>query len=256
MHDAFHRSLPLDQAHGLRQLFAHARVHFVPVVANPHMAFGGVMLERLCTAFGEHGAHVLVVDASDRAPAPAEVAVMELASAVETLSSQVSYLAARGLPLRHVDTQGSMSSFLQAVADAAPQADVVLVHGNESDLCRMFARTDARPLLLADDRPSSVTHAYAAMKLLSQRAGLMVHDLLLCAAPSSPRAERIAMQMATCANDFIGAVLRHWLQVDPAAHAREPAPSALRQWAGEMLQPAPGVGAMLAARQPHAALHA
>jgi len=240
MHDDIDSSFPTDQAHGLRQMFAHARVRFVPVVANPHVAFGGVMLERLCTAFGELGAHVLVIDAGDRAPVPKEMAALELSECIETLSSQVSYLAARGLPVRHVDAQGSTASFLQAAADAAPQADVVLVHAGESDLCRLFTRSEARPLLLADDRPSSVTHAYAAMKLLTQRAGLVVYDLLLCASPASPRAERIAMQLATCADDFLGAVLRDWLQIDPASDAREPAPSALRRWARDALMQAPG----------------
>jgi flagellar biosynthesis protein FlhG len=221
-------------------MFAHNRVRFVPVVANPHVAFGGVMLERLCTAFGEHGAHVLVIDAAERAPMPHEMAALDLSGCIETLSSQVSYLAARGLPVRHVDAQGSTASFLQAAADAAPQADVVLVHANESDLCRLFMRTEARPLLLADDRPSSVTHAYAAMKLLTQRAGVVVYDLLLCASPQSPRAERIAMQLATCADDFLGAVLRDWLQIDPASDAREPPTSALRRWASDALMQAPG----------------
>jgi hypothetical protein len=241
MHDALDNSFPLDQAHGLRRMFAHARVRFVPVVANPNMAFGGVMLERLCTAFGEHGAHVLVIDASDRAPSPGELSVMDLAECIETLSEQVSFLAARGLPVRYVDAQGSTASFLQAAADAVPHADVVLVHANESDLCRLFMRSEARPLLLADDRPASVTHAYAAMKLLTQRAGLMVHDLLLCAAPTSPRAERIAMQLATCADDFLGAVLRDWLHLDPATDAREAPPPALRRWARDVLQPSGAV---------------
>src|SRR5213075_2695710 len=117
------------------------------------------------------------------------------------------------------------------------------VHAGAAELCRMFARVanvgaDAervRPLLLADDRPASVTHAYAAMKLLSQRAGLVVHDLLLGAAPSSPRAERIAMQLATCADDFLGAVLRDWVQIDPATDAREQPTAALRRWARETL---------------------
>lgn len=235
MHDAIDSSFPADQAHGLRQLFAHARVRFVPVVANPHVAFGGVMLERLCTAFGEQGAHVLVIDAAERAPAPNEMALLELSECIETLSPQVSYLAARGLPVRYVDAQGSTAGFLQAAAEATPQADVVLVHATESDLCRLFARSEARPLLLADDRPSSVTHAYGAMKLLTQRAGLLVHDLLLCAAPSSPRAERIAMQLATCADDFLGAVLRDWLQIDPASDSREPSTAPLRRWAREVL---------------------
>jgi hypothetical protein len=239
-HDALDSSYPTDQAHGLRQMFAHARVRFVPVVANPHVAFGGVMLERLCTAFCEQGAQVLVIDAGERSPVPHEMAALELGECVETLSPQVSYLAARGLPVRYVDAQGSTASFLQAAADAAPQADVVLVHATESDLCRLFVRSEARPLLLADDRPSSVTHAYAAMKLLNQRASLMVFDLLLCAAPTSPRAERIALQLATCADSFLGAVLRDWLQLDPASDAREPTTSALRRWARDVLVQSPG----------------
>jgi flagellar biosynthesis protein FlhG len=65
------RPMPLDQADGLRRLFAHARVCIVPVVSNPNVAFGGVMLERLCTAFAEHGKHTLVIDAAERANAHA-----------------------------------------------------------------------------------------------------------------------------------------------------------------------------------------
>ena len=180
------RPAPLDQADGLRRLFAHARVRFVPVVSNPHVAFGGVMLERLTAAFGEHGRHTLVVDAGERSPAHAEMATLEMSECIEYLSPQVSYLAARGLPIKFVDTHGSTAPFLQAVADACPRAEVVLVHAAATDLCRLFARSEARPLLLADDRPSCVTHAYAAMKLLTQRAGLVVHDLLLSAAPAEP----------------------------------------------------------------------
>jgi hypothetical protein len=247
MRETASRPPPLDQADGLRRLFAHARVRHVPVVSNPNVAFGGVMLERLCTALAEHGKRTLVVDASERASAHAEMALLDLGACIETLSPQVSYLAARGLPLRFVDANGSTHAFLQAVADAAPQADVVLVHASASDLCRLFARGGpmntvhpVRPLLLADDRPASVTHAYAALKLLTQRAGLLVHDLLLGAAPQSPRAERIAMQLATCADDFLGAVLRDWVQLDPACSAHEPATPALRRLVREMLKaPAP-----------------
>jgi hypothetical protein len=247
------RPAPLDQADGLRRLFAHARVRFVPVASNPHVAFGGVLLERLCAAFGEHGKHTLVVDAGERSPAHAEMATLELVECIETLSPQVSYLAARGLPIKFVDTHGSTASFLQAVSDAAPHADVVLIHASAADLCRMFARSEARPLLLADDRPTSVTHAYAAMKLMTQRAGLVVHDLLLSAAPRSPRAERIAMQIATCADDFLGAVLRDWVQVDPATDANEAPAPGLRRWARETLQPtfaSPVVAAMHACGAP------
>jgi len=231
------RPAPLDQADGLRRLFAHARVRFVPVVSNPHVAFGGVLLERLCTAFAEHGKHTLVVDAGERSPMHAEMATMELSECIETLSNQVSYLAARTLPIKFVDTHGSTASFLQMAADAAPYADVVLIHASASEICRLFAKSEARPLLLADDRPQSVTHAYAAMKQMTQRAGLVVHDLMLSAAPSSPRAERIAMQIATCADDFLGAVLRDCVQIDPATDAREAPTPSLRRWARDTLQP-------------------
>ena len=238
--------MPLDQADGLRRLFAHAQVRFVPVVSNPHVAFGGVMLERLCSGFAEQGCHTLVIDAGEHAPEPNEMAQLDLAECIETLSHEVSYLAARGLPLRHVDAQGSTAGFLDAVAGAAPGADVVLVHASANELCRLFMRHGdraesaerPRPLLLADDRPVSVTHAYAAMKLLTRRGGLLVHNLLLSAAPSSPRAERIAMQIATCADDFLGAVLRDWMQVDPASDPRTAATPALRRWVRDTLQTA------------------
>jgi len=234
--------LPLDQADGLRRLFAHARIHFIPVVSNPNVAFGGVMLERLCTALAEHGKHTLVVDAAERASDHAEMALLDLAECIEPLSDHVSYLVAGGLPLKFVDSTGSAGSFLEALAEAAPQCDVILVHAPAADLCRLFARHHAaqavRPVLLADDRPPSVTHAYAALKLLTQRGGMVVHDLLLGASPLSPVAERIAMQIATCADDFLGAVLRDWVQIDPACHATEAPTPALRRLVRNLLQSA------------------
>jgi len=230
------RSAPLDQAHGLRQRFSTVATRFIPVVSNPHMAFSGVMLERLCTAFGEQGRHTLVIDAAETSPQPSEMIAVDLADCIDRVSPQVSYLAARGAALRFVDARGSTASFLQAAADAAPRANVVLVHAPAADLCRLFMRTESRPLLLADDRPSSVTHAYAAMKLLTQRAGLVVYDLMLCAAAHSPRSERIAMQLATCGDDFLGAVLRNWLHVDPATDASEAPTQGLTRWAAETLQ--------------------
>ena len=257
MQEPVSRPMPLDQADGLRRLFAHNRVCMVPVVSNPNVAFGGVMLERLCTAFAEHGKHTLVVDASERASEPFEMALLDLSACIEKLSPQVSYLAARGLPLRHVNPAGSTAAFLQAVMQAAPTCDVLLVHASASDLCRLFARTadatSVRPLLLADDRPASVTHAFAAMKLLTQRAGLVVHDLLLGAAKHSPRSERIAMQLATCADDFLGAVLRDWVQIDPACDAREAPTPELRRLVREQLKSALGDAAPAQVAPPAAA---
>ena len=243
--------MPLDQAQGLRRLFAHTRVVHVPVVSNPNVAFSGLMLERLCAAFSEQGRRTLVIDAAERANEPSEMALLDLAECIEPLSPQVSYLAARGLALRFVDASGSTAPFLTKVTEAAPHCDVLLVHASATELCRLFARRgrlhdagqpEVRPVLLADDRPVSVTHAYAAMKLLTQRAGLVVHDLLLGAAPHSPRSERIAMQLATCADDFLGAVLHDWVQLDPACHATDPPTPELRRLVRELLRAAPGDG--------------
>ncbi len=247
MHDPLIPSSPPDQAHGLRRLFAQAGARLVPVVSNPHIAFGGVLLERLCSALAEQGARTLVVDASEGAPAADELAVMGLAECIESLSPDVSYLAARTLLLRYVDTHGSTAPFLQAVLDAAPQADVVLVHAGASELSRLFARqtlaTQVRPLLLAGDHPASVTHAYASMKLLAMRAHLMVFHLLLGAAPTSPRTERIATQLARCADTFIGALLHDWAHLDPASHGAEASPPGLARLARTMLLPAPAASA-------------
>ena len=260
MHPSLTPGPPEDQAHGLRRLFAQAGVLLVPVVANPHMAFSGVLLERLCAALAEHGARTLMVDASDAAPAPDEMAVMGLADCIEPLSAEVCYLAARSLPLRYVDTHGSTAPFLQAVVEAAPQCDVVLVHAGASELSRMFARqtitTQVRPLLLADDHPASVTHAYAAMKLLSMRARLMVFHLMLGAASASPRAARIAQQLAGCADTFLGALLHDWAQVDPAGFAAEAPPPALRRLARAMLLPNAAVTPASAPRTPISIAHA
>ncbi|MEO7335144.1 MAG: flagellar biosynthesis protein [Caldimonas sp.] len=239
------RSPPFDQAHGLRRLFAHAQVRFVPVVSNPHVAFGGLMLERLCRGFTERGIQTLVVDSSENAALPGDMALLDLAECIEPLSAEVSYLAARGLPTKFVDATGSTRSFMRAVAAASPSSQIVLVHATPSELCRLFSRrtqghggaADICPLLLADDRPASVTHAYGAMKLLALRADLRVHDLLLGAAASSPRAERIAVQIAVCADEFLGAVLRDWVHVDPAVDPSEPSTPALRRWVDDCLQP-------------------
>ena len=234
----------MDQAEGLRQMFAHTRVRFIPVVSNPHIAFGGVLLERLCTAFAERQATTLVVDAAERAGEAGEMALVDLGECVERLSDRVFYLSARGLPIRFVDASGSTRTFLQRIAEAAPRCDVVLVHASAPELCRLFSqkRTGAAwsdapcPIVLAEDNPDSVTHAYAAMKLLTHRAGLVVFDLVLGAAPQSPRAERIAGKIAACTDTYFGAVLRGWARVDPAGDATEAPGSDLRRLVAERLR--------------------
>ncbi|HEU4458214.1 MAG TPA: flagellar biosynthesis protein [Methylibium sp.] len=233
---------PVDQAQGLRRLFTSPTIRCVPVVSNPELAHGGALLERLCTAFAGQGLRTLVVDAGEHARAPAELAGFDLAEGIETLSPQVGYLAARGLALRYVDASGSTSSFLDALIDAAPGTDVLLVHASASDLVRLFARraqelqADAlRPLVLCDLQPEAVTHAYAAIKLLATRARLMAHDLLIAAEPASPRAGAVAQRLARCADDFLGAVVHDWVAVDPAETADHEPSSRLARLAREQL---------------------
>jgi flagellar biosynthesis protein FlhG len=213
--------MPLDQASGLRRMFAGTRQRVLPVAANPHVAFSGIVLDHLTAALVARGHRVLVVDAADRSPAPPEMSAIDLAACIEPLSAQVGYLPARGLPLAYVDTRGSSSGFLDAIAEVAPQADAVLLHANATDLARMFMRRAARPMLLAGDHPECVKHAYAACKLLAQRCRLMTFDLLLAADPASRRVPQIAERLASCADGFVGAVLHDWAIVDPASTPRD-----------------------------------
>ena len=230
---------PSDQAAGLRRLFGERATCFVPLVSNPHVGLGGVLIDRLVAAFAEAGRHTLVVDAAERSPAAAELTAIDLGQGIERLGPRLSYLAARGLPSRYVDAQGSTGSFLDALSDAAPHAQVVLLHACARDLARLFAQRPVRPIVLACDHPAAVTHAYAGIKLLTQRAGLLAHALLLGAASHSPRIERIARHVASCADLYLGAVLSDWAVVDPAADVAEPPDAALRRLARAALAGVP-----------------
>lgn len=232
------RPAPLDQADGLRRLFAASRVRHVAVVGNTQVPFAGVLLERLTVAFAALGGHTLVVDAATGSPPAHELARVDLAACLEPLAPEVSYLAARGLPMRYVDTRGCAGGLLDALATAAPQADVVLVHADAGDLSRLFLRRALRPVLLAADAPAALTEAYAGFKLLAMRNDWLSFDLLLAADAREPRAERIARQLGSCADRFLGAALHDWALLDPAddtAHAPEPA---LLRVAAALLEPA------------------
>lgn len=236
-----------DQAHGLRRLFAASKTRFVPVVSNPRVMGAGVLLEGLCAAFAELGLKTLVVDAGEHSPQPSELAQVDLSNCIERLSPRLSYLAARGLPLRHINANGSAASFLEAVAHAAPDADVILLHAPASELARVVALREVRPLLLADTEPASVTEAYAGMKWLTQRAGLMVYSLLMACHPQLRVATCIAQQLHTCADGFLGAVLRDWACLDPKTAHLAPLTPELRHLARELLLAAPPGAAIDAA---------
>ena len=217
--------MPDDQAAGLRQMFATRSLRFIPVVANDVAGGGGLVLERLCSAFDSMGLRTLVVDASDRARPPCELAEFDLSEGIETLSSHVSYMAARGLPLRYVDARGHCDALLDALADASPQTDVVLVHAAASELVRIFGHRgrghSLRPLVFTSDLADGLKEAYAAIKLFSQRAGWMVYDLVVCAPPISRQADVVAERLARCADNFLGVAQRDWQLLDPLASAHE-----------------------------------
>ena len=214
--------LPLDQADGLRRLFAGNALRVLPVAANPyvpHVGGAGVVLDRVAAALAAAGRRVLVVDAGSGAPPAHEMARVDLAAGIERIAPRVGYLAAAGLPLAFVDTRGSAAAFIDVLQEAAPWADTVLLHAEPAELARVLVRRDCRPLLLGADHPESIKHAYAACKLLVQRCALMTFDLLLAAAPHSPRLDAIAASLARCADNFLGAYLHEWAVIDPAGDA-------------------------------------
>jgi hypothetical protein len=223
------RPAPLDQADGLRRLFSGSTRRFLALAANPHVPFGGIAIERLTAALALLGRKTLVVDAADTSPAAPEGAALEVAPCIEKMSPAISYLAARGLPLRYVNTRGSSARLLDELAGAAPECDVVLIHAGATDLARLFTQRAARPLLLASDHPDSVKHAYASLKLLSRRCGWLSADLLIVAPPISPRLPHIASTLASCADTFIGAAVTAWSAVDPASGADEMPADSLRR---------------------------
>ncbi len=230
-------SPPTDQAHGLRQMFAARVLRFIPVVVNPRALCGGVVLERLCAVYAGFGLHTLVVDASEQARAPSELAEFDLSEGVEPLSHDVSYLAARGLPLRHADMRGSCASFLNALADAAPKCDVVLVHASASELVRVFGphaqHANLRPLVFTNDKPEGLTEAYGSVKLMSQRGHWLAYDLLVCAMPQSEMADAVAERLGRCSDQFLGAVQRDWLRINPhEPSSHEPSPRFMELAAG------------------------
>lgn len=230
---------PRDQAHGLRQLFASQNPCLLPLVHNPHVPGTGAVMERVCAALAELGLRTLVVDAADSATPAHALATVDLAACIERLSPQVAYLAAGGLPMHYLDSRATLAGFIEALRGAAAsvQADVVLLHAGALDLRRMFAGAAPRPLLLAGNRPDSLTHAYTAMKLLSQRLGALAYDLVVAGDVSPRRARRMGDRLADCADHFLGAALRHVAVVDPLLPAQAPLTADLRALVADRMTP-------------------
>ena len=121
---------PSDQAQGLRARFAGPALRYVGLVANPYLDGDSVAaaLERITAALGLFGRRTLVIDAAENSPKAPEGARIDLAMCVETLSPDIWYLPAAGLPMRYVNTRGSSARLLDEAVAACHGVDVVLVH--------------------------------------------------------------------------------------------------------------------------------
>jgi len=238
-----------DQAHGLRTLFRGPALSHMGLVANPYLdnTEVGVVLERVTAALGLLGRRTLVIDASDTSPSAPEGVALDLGMCIETLSPDIWYLPARGLPKRFVDTRGSSMRLIEQAVAACHGVDVALVHATAPDLARLYARGSLRPLYLASDQPESVKHAYAAMKMLAQRCQWLSADLLLVGADTAGRLPHIAQSLASCAEAYVGATVTGWAVVDPRVLPGEPPdPPLCRLVAGQLgineaVSVAPGV---------------
>ena len=226
MNSTAHTSELMDQAAGLRNLFVRKQVRFVPVVANPYVARSSVMMEQLCHAIGNMDLRALVVDASRTAGASAYQPQRRSRLAAERLAPGLGYLDVSDMAVQDAvpaapAAQQPAQAFLHEVASTMPDADVVLVHAAAPDLLHLFSRhrdggNAPRFVLLCDERPPAVTSAYAALKLLATRGGMMAHNLLLSSLRGARVAVALSAHLARCAHQFLGALQHHAAWVDPA----------------------------------------
>lgn len=217
------RAQPEDQADGLRRLFSARTVRFIPVVSNPFVAREAVLIRQVCAALEQLGLYTLLVDAR----VPCRAVPGYAAGGIQVLTDRTSCLMAHGVSARTGQT------VLQAVVDAAPLSQAVVVHGGAAELLHLFTSGEVplsppRPIVLCDERPAAVTHAYAALKVLSQRAHWDAHDLLVGAATGSAGIQRVKERLERAAALFFGGVRHDVIHVDPAAAAlSDAAPASL-----------------------------
>lgn len=219
----------MDQADGLRRLFARTGCLVLPLVSNPHVQGSGVAVERLTAVLALMGRKTLVVDAGETSPPPDEASVLGLAPCIEHLSPTIAYLAAKGLPRRFVDTRGSAAHLLDELTRLVPDAQAVLLHASAADLVRLCTGRTLRPMVLSSEDPESVKHAYAGMKLLVQRSGWKSFDLVMMGPDRSERMASIAATLGECADQFVGACLHDWAGIDELGPPQQPPGAALRR---------------------------
>ncbi|UZD55753.1 hypothetical protein [Caldimonas aquatica] len=202
----------VDQAHGLRRLFAHHTVHLLPVAANPHTPGSHLLLEGLCHGLAAQDLHTLVVDAAPSVyttgvdVAGALARDLDLGQWIDEFDAHTSVLAAApGSLACFGEAQGSASLLFEALREAAPSADVVLFHADASVLSGLFAGRRVRPLVFSGDDAESLKHAYASIKVLVHYAGLLDHAVVMDCAQQAIGVPPAALRLLRCAADFLAA---------------------------------------------------
>lgn len=207
----------LDQAAGLRRQCQGQWVRVLGIVSNPAAPWSGVMLELVTDALSSLGHHTLLVDGSETAGPPNSWARIDLRWAVQQRHAHYAYLAARGF-LREQRSLGKPAAQLRSeLADAAPQADVVVVHAPAEELCALLQGMPWSPLILADASPKSLAHALVSLQRLgTPNSGSF--DLLLHTLGDPSLAYRKASRMEHTVRQMTARSLHHVIAVHGDPH--------------------------------------
>ena len=239
MFDPFSRRAPSgalsDQAQGLRSLFASRQALWMPVVSNPFVKGSGAVMEHVVAACENLGVRVLVVDAAEDSPPASPLTALDLHEGMDLLSERIAYLPARGLIRRHVGEDGTAQGLLDALRQAAPGAEVTLLHAPASELARLCVGHLLRPVILTSDDVEAIKHAYASAKYLQQRLHWSTFDLGVVSQAAPSRLASLVDHFSACADRFFDAVLSHWFVVNPAAPSETPVDERLQDMMSERL---------------------
>ncbi len=213
------RHTPPDQADGLRRLFATPDVACVLVPENQAVAHADVAIERLTSAFTSQGLNALIVDAGSSAREAHELTAIDLAACVEAIAPRVSYLAARGLALLHAADHDATHPWQTTLAEAAPGADVLLVHAPASQLARLLVSSAARPVLLVDESAGSLDQVLSTLHLLRRYRPALAYDLLVVGDEAASHTFHIGHALTALRADLPSTQLQSWAVILPAQAA-------------------------------------
>jgi flagellar biosynthesis protein FlhG len=211
------RTQTVDQAAGLRRLFSARSVRFIPVVANPFVADQVALAERLCAALEDLRLYTLLVDASGNGSSRHRTGGGShgLASRIDVLTDRIACL-----PMPEWTTSAAPGG-LQALTEAAPLSQAVLVLGSATMLTALFGPAGRilsrpRPIVICDARDTSIRHAYGQLKTLAGASDWRDYDVLMSADEGDPAAWHVPGRLAQCAERFLGGVMHDCVSMAPS----------------------------------------